>query len=723
VAFFVRQKQVRTVVLQPARANRQSAAEWVRLTQAAYTRTQPDCSQWTQTPDTDAEGVPSGLEFLSPEYVDNRAAAFRKVDGWLLEFQSQSRPTVVFVQGTTDLPIHQHLPMLGTVPVKHLQVQRGDVELYKHATVFTVFTAAVMERVMEHFAKLMASVDEAIRMARYANVPLCNLEVDMAIGVIDVAFGRLLRNNSHLLWCTSGARPDLGGAEGDDNKFTTCEEVLASLQPVDINSPGAHLTYSVSLDVSHLEVYAVIYSQALLDSDLSALQLQQESTQVLSAFNLLREMLSMWYADALSGSAGASASDHLLQHVFRWLKTRSSLLYDPALYRFTMQLVKKAFTNLLQRMLKVGSRIVFANFQRIIINTPKLSGQDARSYINFLLGAIRDNVLLQRLSLVPTAYYTTLLWLDRMNHVLLQWQPDPEPAPGTPVAAEGPFTPTALLAVGRYFPEEAGRRLRDHALRVMVAVANFKAELLQVEAAKPEASQANREAILKHCEAFMADYVKDQLQSRLLADVEKMTKFAASRHHMRQLPGSGCFSADCALEYIKTTCHLLALHPPLAAAIHPVKANLLRLVGVRPFDPAAQFTDPAHSAVVLSDVMCAFCNEVMDIDLVRDENFSPGKEWVCLVCHRPISRDLVEAQLVDQVNLALMAYQVQDLQCVKCKQVKADYLLQYCPCSGDYRTKTSAQDFANQVRTLLDVAEYHGLAWLQETASWALQQP
>lgn len=34
---------------------------------------------------------------------------------------------------------------------------------------------------------------------------------------------------------------------------------------------------------------------------------------------------------------------------------------------------------------------------------------------------------------------------------------------GTPVAAEGPFTPTALLAVGRYFPEEAGRRLRDHA--------------------------------------------------------------------------------------------------------------------------------------------------------------------------------------------------------------------------------------------------------------------
>jgi len=48
-----------------------------------------------------------------------------QVDGWLLEFQSQSRPTVVFVQGTTDLPIHQHLPMLGTVPVKHLQVFGG----------------------------------------------------------------------------------------------------------------------------------------------------------------------------------------------------------------------------------------------------------------------------------------------------------------------------------------------------------------------------------------------------------------------------------------------------------------------------------------------------------------------------------------------------------------------------------------------------------------------
>ena len=30
----------------------------------------------------------------------------------------------------------------------------------------------------------------------------------------------------------------------------------------------------------------------------------------------------------------------------------------------------------------------------------------------------------------------------------------------------------------------------------------------------------------------------------------------------------------------------------------------------------------------------------------------------------------------------MQAYQVQDLKCMKCKQVKADYLQTYCSCSG-----------------------------------------
>lgn len=39
-----------------------------------------------------------------------------------MEFLSLARPTLVFLQGSSDLPIQQQLPMLSNVPVKILQV-------------------------------------------------------------------------------------------------------------------------------------------------------------------------------------------------------------------------------------------------------------------------------------------------------------------------------------------------------------------------------------------------------------------------------------------------------------------------------------------------------------------------------------------------------------------------------------------------------------------------
>ena len=69
-------------------------------------------------------------------------------------------------------------------------------------------------------------------------------------------------------------------------------------------------------------------------------------------------------------------------------------------------------------------------------------------------------------------------------------------------------------------------------------------------------------------------------------------------------------SSDCPLEYIKALCHLLGLYPSLNSTIYTMKGNLLKLVGVKAFDSAATFVDPSGAALVLSDVMCSYCNEV-----------------------------------------------------------------------------------------------------------------
>lgn len=53
--------------------------------------------------------------------------------------------------------------------------------------------------------------------ARYAHLPLANIGADAPCAMADAFYGRLLRHNRHVLWASETSRPDLGGAEGDDN--------------------------------------------------------------------------------------------------------------------------------------------------------------------------------------------------------------------------------------------------------------------------------------------------------------------------------------------------------------------------------------------------------------------------------------------------------------------------------------------------------------------------
>ena len=63
------------------------------------------------------------------------------------------------------------------------------------------------------------------------------------------------------------------------------------------------------------------------------------------------------------------------------------------------------------------------------------------------------------------------------------------------------------------------------------------------------------------------------------------------------------------------------------------------------------------------------------------------------------------------------AYQLQDLSCLKCKQVKADNMNSYCECSGHFQcTQTKREDFHAQIRKLQTIADFHEFEWLAEVA-------
>ena len=75
-----------------------------------------------------------------------------------------------------------------------------------------------------------------------------------------------------------------------------------------------------------------------------------------------------------TGSASASRliSDSLLTAVYRYLcGYGNGLLTDPALHRVVYNLMIKLFRKLISGLVKMGTRVVHANFGRIIICTNK----------------------------------------------------------------------------------------------------------------------------------------------------------------------------------------------------------------------------------------------------------------------------------------------------------------------------------------------------------------
>lgn len=125
----------------------------------------------------------------------------------------------------------------------------------------------------------------------------------------------------------------------------------------------------------------------------------------------------------------------------RWLRTPTCLLYDPALRRTLHNLMKKLFLQLIAEFKRLGSQIVFANFNKIILWTKKQSISDAigtghlynilyyilykaykyifmfvSGYVEFVVQSIRNRELFHGIEISYKQCWNYMLWLDLANH-------------------------------------------------------------------------------------------------------------------------------------------------------------------------------------------------------------------------------------------------------------------------------------------------------------------
>ena len=90
-------------------------------------------------------------------------------------------------------------------------------------------------------------------------------------------------------------------------------------------------------------------------------------------------------------------------------------------------------------------------------------------------------------------------------------------------------------------------------------------------------------------------------------------------------------------------------------------------------------------------------------------------------CQTPYDTSEIEHQLIDAIQRKVMGYTLQDLQCLKCKEIKMMNLASHCTCAGKFKTLIVAKDLAKLLKTFKSIATHYGMPLLKEVVQWNIK--
>lgn len=432
---------------------------------------------------------------VKTDLFGNMREALRAIQKDIVEYQQgRHGPTVILIQSPRNSKeLAEYCPAINEFPHLSIPSHRKDSDF--PALDWQRYAA---KRMVGHLLNVDRWLRERLVLARYGDVPFCNIESDFPVFLSDLFYARKLHNNDMLLWLSLSDRPDLGGREADEN-FQFSED----LQNPEINAPGVYGNICVQLDVANIAVSSLLRSNLInvlegstgsvgfdavsasldahvkaagadgIDEFQSALTLETIDAQAVSPqhFQLLKSMVLEWSADVYKTQS--KFSDMMLQNVFRWLTSASAKLYDPALYALVHGLMRKVFAQLVGEFRRLGSQIVYGSFDKIVIVTSKPMLEDAVQYTKFLLRNILQKPLFELLEVVPGGYFENLLWMDVANYGGML-RPFGDPSQVSAIQSQKPPKPVADMHwnIKEYLPPAVQQEYTK-------VVAGFVIELFQ----------------------------------------------------------------------------------------------------------------------------------------------------------------------------------------------------------------------------------------------------
>ncbi|KAL6465246.1 hypothetical protein MHYP_G00253790 [Metynnis hypsauchen] len=741
---------------------------------------------------TSEELLPPEKHLFEVRAENDVKAIYRALQRILLSYKEERRgPTLIAVQSNWELRrLVAGMAVLEEFPVVPVhvtdEINYSVLDWQRHGA----------RRMIKHYLNLDSCLSQAFDMARYYHLPVGNLPEDISIFGSDLFLARHLRKHNHLLWLSPTARPDLGGKEADDSRLVMESDERGS---VEINIQGCFSTVCVELDIQSLAVNTILQSQHVNDMEggaslgvsfdviqhasleemmsgnqgASAVASYDETALCSNTFRILKSMVVGWVREITQYHN--VYADNQVMHFYRWLRSPSSLLYDPALHRTLLNMMKKLFLQLVAEFKRLGSSVVYGNFNRIILSTKKRRIDDAIAYVEYITNSIHTREIFHSLSITFSRCWDFLLWMDPANYGGVKGKlpssvmygengmekkkgkkegededsdEDEEADEQEDEEQDGDEEVEDLIEsnwnIMQYLPQTAS--CQKYFLMIISAyiAAVYHSMKEELRRNAPGATPIKRRggsqmtqqpagdvSALPGMITFSQEYVSSELTQNFFTITQKIQKKISGTRSVTLpsemfpvLPGSHLPLNNPALEFIKYVCQVLSLDTNIVNQVNKLKRDLLRLVDVGEFSEEAQFHDPCNS-YILPEVICHHCNFCRDLDLCKDPSVAQDgsvlPQWFCSNCQAPYDTDSVEMALVEALQKKLMSYTLQDLECAKCQGVKEANMPLYCSCAGDFKLTFTTKNFTEQVTVFRNIAAHYNMHFLLETIDWIMR--
>ena len=553
--------------------------------------------------------------------------------------------------------------------------------------------------------------------ARYAHLPVGSFGNDWIIDTCDALYSRMLKDAGILVWTKDESQPDLSCRPADvANRLVTAEHK----ERLQISWPGVYRNVCIQIRISHLAVGAILESATLGEIE-GAMPLEDQRDGSGPAFKVLKSLAVMWMEDA--SKRHNVCADTLLRHVYRWLCSENSRLFDARLMMAVQELMKKLLLCLIGELKKLGANVVHADNSCIILATGKHAMKDALGYTDYILDTLRRRELFQWMSLSPEKAWSTLMFLDKYNYLGLS-------APLPTAVAQSMSQSPGSLAAGSQLLDDAEI---DGAVDAAIKKPQFGHVLVDIDYLPAAIREATLSALAEFVylpwkaslqdgvdqDDWVASYIPGKMTEKLL----KVTKhiygeigsMEVEDHQFPLLAGSYLTKQELgtpALAFVKLVSHFYGLDKTHTEAVTTLRRQLLRLIHVKEFSTEASFKAPAKSLLV-HDVFCQGCLDVSDCDVCMDPAMQEETPC-CQICGTERDIDELERRLIGRLQSLVDSYLLSDVRCSKCGSINSEHLRRACQCCGatDLRSMRNKGEALSELRTLRNVAGLQGMAVL-----------